>query len=79
MKTTVLASACVATLLLSSAASAQNASGPSPLVGGHRLVAEIERERAVQVEQTRARFAALDSDRYGQVSRAEFDAAGEKA
>ncbi|VFR21315.1 Probable calcium-binding signal peptide protein [plant metagenome] len=132
MKTTVLASVCVATLLLSSAASAQTAPGPRPLVGGHgnnvlafiaehddngdgrvtweefetfrrtrfnatdtdnngtveeaeyvaefdaRVAAEIERERAAQVEQTRARFAALDSDRNGQISRTEFDAAGEK-
>ncbi|HHA2747725.1 TPA: EF-hand domain-containing protein [Stenotrophomonas maltophilia] len=132
MKTTVLSSACVAALVLSSAVSAQTPPGPRPLVGGHgnnvlafiaehddngdgrvtrdefetfrrtrfdvtdsdkngtveeseyvaefdaRVAAEIERERAAQVEQTKARFAALDTDRNGQISRAEFDAAGEK-
>ncbi|HID8534983.1 TPA: EF-hand domain-containing protein [Stenotrophomonas maltophilia] len=132
MKTTVLASACLGTLLLSSAVSAQSTPGPRPLVGGHgnnvlafiaehddngdgrvtwqefetfrrnrfdatdsnkdgtvdeaeyvaeydaRVAAEIDRERAAQVEQTKARFAALDTDKDGFVSRAEFDSAGEK-
>lgn len=132
MKITVLASACFAALLLSSAVSAQTTPGPRPLVGGHgnnvlafiaehddngdgrvtwqefetfrrtrfnatdtnnngiveeaeyvaefdaRVAAEIERERAAQVEQTKARFAALDTDKNGQISRGEFDAAGEK-
>lgn len=132
MKTTVLASACLGALLLSSAVSAQSTPGPRPLVGGHgnnvlafiaehddngdgrvtwqefetfrrtrfdatdsnkdgtvdeaeyvvefdaRVAAEIDRERAAQVEQTKARFAALDTSKDGFVSRAEFDAAGEK-
>ncbi len=131
MKITVLASACLSALLLSSVASAQApAQGPRPLVGGHgnnvtafiaehddnadgkvtweefenfrrtrfnatdynkdgtvdedeyvrefdeRMALEIERERAGLMEQTQARFEALDADKNGQVSRAEFDAAG---
>ncbi|MFT4249695.1 MAG: EF-hand domain-containing protein [Pseudomonas sp.] len=43
-----------------------------------RMAQELERERAGQIEQTRARFAALDADKDGKVSRKEFDAAGER-
>lgn len=43
-----------------------------------RVAAEIQRERADQIEQTKARFAALDTDKSGFVTRAEFDAAGER-
>jgi Ca2+-binding EF-hand superfamily protein len=43
-----------------------------------RMAQELERARAAQVEQTGARFAALDTDKDGKVSRKEFDAAGEK-
>jgi Ca2+-binding EF-hand superfamily protein len=38
----------------------------------------MEQGRSEQVEQTRRRFAALDSDSNGTVSRAEFDASGER-
>lgn len=43
-----------------------------------RMRDELERGRGEQVEQTRRRFAALDSDRDGRISRAEFDASGER-
>lgn len=42
-----------------------------------RLRDQWEQGRGEQLEQTRRRFAALDSDGNGQVSRAEFDASGE--
>ncbi len=42
-----------------------------------RKAQELDRERAAQVEQARTRFAALDKDKDGKVSRAEFDAASE--
>lgn len=38
----------------------------------------LEQRRAGQMEQTERRFAALDADRDGRVSRAEFDASGER-
>lgn len=43
-----------------------------------RLRREMEQDRAGQVEQTRRRFAALDADKSGAVSRAEFDTSGER-
>ncbi|WDS35077.1 EF-hand domain-containing protein [Pseudoxanthomonas sp.] len=43
-----------------------------------RKAQELERERAAQLEQTRTRFAALDADKDGRISRAEFDATAEK-
>lgn len=43
-----------------------------------RLDARLEKARAGHVAQTRTRFDALDADKDGQVSRAEFDAAGER-
>jgi Ca2+-binding EF-hand superfamily protein len=43
-----------------------------------RMREEMEQGRGEQVEQTRRRFAALDTDKNGQVSRAEFDASGER-
>ncbi len=43
-----------------------------------RLDARLEKARAGHVAQTRTRFDALDADKDGRVSRAEFDAAGER-
>lgn len=43
-----------------------------------RMREEMEQGRGEQVEQTRRRFAALDTDKDGHVSRAEFDASGER-
>jgi Ca2+-binding EF-hand superfamily protein len=43
-----------------------------------RMREQLEQERTAQVEQTRVRFGALDTDKDGNVSRKEFDAAGEK-
>lgn len=43
-----------------------------------RMRQALEQGRAEQVEQTRRRFAALDADKDGKVSRAEFDASGER-
>ncbi|GHH60371.1 EF-hand domain-containing protein [[Pseudomonas] boreopolis] len=43
-----------------------------------RLHEQLRRERAAQVEQARTRFAALDADQDGKVSRREFDQAGGK-
>jgi len=43
-----------------------------------RMRQEMEQGRGEQVEQTRRRFAALDADKDGHVSRAEFDASGER-
>lgn len=43
-----------------------------------RMAAEIERERTGLMEQARNRFAQLGPDKDGQVSKAAFDAAGEK-
>ncbi|KAF1686640.1 hypothetical protein B1992_06950 [Pseudoxanthomonas broegbernensis] len=44
-----------------------------------RLDRSMEAARAGQVRQTHTRFAALDRDRDGYVSRAEYDASGERA
>lgn len=38
----------------------------------------LAQERRSQIEQTKVRFAALDTDKDGKISRAEFDATGEK-
>ncbi|KRA41568.1 EF-hand domain-containing protein [Pseudoxanthomonas sp. Root630] len=43
-----------------------------------RMREEMEQSRGEQVEQTRRRFAALDADKDGQVSKKEFDASGER-
>ena len=43
-----------------------------------RMREEMEQGRGEQVEQTRRRFTALDTDKDGHVSRAEFDASGER-
>jgi Ca2+-binding EF-hand superfamily protein len=43
-----------------------------------RMREEMEQGRGEQVEQTRRRFAALDTDNDGHVSRVEFDASGER-
>lgn len=43
-----------------------------------RMREEMEQGRGEQVEQTRRRFAALDADKDGQVSKKEFDASGER-
>ncbi|MET1022775.1 MAG: EF-hand domain-containing protein [Pseudoxanthomonas sp.] len=43
-----------------------------------RKAEAFERERAAQIEQSRTRFAALDADKDGRISRVEFDATGEK-
>lgn len=43
-----------------------------------RMREEMEQGRGEQVEQTRRRFAALDTDKDGHVSRVEFDASGER-
>ncbi len=43
-----------------------------------RLRSELERSRGGQVEQARVRFASLDGDKDGRISRAEFDASGER-
>ncbi len=43
-----------------------------------RLDARLEKARSGHVAQTRTRFDALDADKDGQVSRAEFDAVGER-
>ncbi|AWH37248.1 hypothetical protein C1929_11035 [Stenotrophomonas sp. ZAC14D1_NAIMI4_6] len=83
MKTTVLASACVAALLLSSAVSAQTAPGPRPLVGGHgnnvlAFIAEHDDNADGRVTWQefetfrRARFDATDTDRNGTVEEAEY-------
>ncbi|MGE6331613.1 EF-hand domain-containing protein [Stenotrophomonas sp. NPDC077659] len=83
MKTTVLASACVAALLLSSAVSAQTAPGPRPLVGGHgnnvlAFIAEHDDNGDGRVTWEefeafrRARFDATDTDRNGTVEEAEY-------
>jgi len=83
MKTTVLASACVAALLLSSAVSAQTATGPRPLVGGHgnnvlAFIAEHDDNADGRVTWQefetfrRARFDATDTDRNGTVEEAEY-------
>jgi len=83
MKTTVLASACVAALLLSSAVSAQAAPGPRPLVGGHgnnvlAFIAEHDDNGDGRVTWEefeafrRARFDATDTDRNGTVEEAEY-------
>ena len=44
-----------------------------------RLDARIETERRAQVEQTRVRIKALDTDKDGFISRAEYDASGDRA
>lgn len=83
MKTTVLASACVAALLLSTAVSAQTAPGPRPLVGGHgnnvlAFIAEHDDNADGRVTWQefetfrRARFDATDTDRNGTVEEAEY-------
>lgn len=83
MKTTVLASACVAALLLSSAVSAQTATGPRPLVGGHgnnvlAFIAEHDDNADGRVTWQefetfrRTRFDATDTDRNGTVEEAEY-------
>ncbi len=83
MKTTVLASACVAALLLSSAVSAQTAPGPRPLVGGHgnnvlAFIAEHDDNADGRVTWQefetfrRTRFDATDTDRNGTVEEAEY-------
>lgn len=43
-----------------------------------RVQRQVEQERAGQLAQTRTRFAAIDTDKDGRISRAEFDATGEK-
>ena len=43
-----------------------------------RMREEMERGRGEQVEQTRRRFTALDTDKDGHVSRTEFNASGER-
>jgi Ca2+-binding EF-hand superfamily protein len=43
-----------------------------------RMREEMEQGRGEQLEQTRRRFASLDADKDSQVSRAEFDASGER-
>ncbi|MDI9271540.1 EF-hand domain-containing protein [Stenotrophomonas sp. PFBMAA-4] len=83
MKTTVLASACIAALLLSSAVSAQTAPGPRPLVGGHgnnvlAFIAEHDDNADGRVTWQefetfrRTRFDATDTDRNGTVEEAEY-------
>lgn len=83
MKTTVLASACVAALLLSSAVSAQTAPGPRPLVGGHgnnvlAFIAEHDDNADGRVTWEefetfrRTRFDATDTDRNGTIEEAEY-------
>ena len=44
-----------------------------------RLDRQIEAAREAQVKQTHTRFGALDKDRDGHISRAEYDASGERA
>ncbi|AWH53542.1 hypothetical protein C1924_10295 [Stenotrophomonas sp. ESTM1D_MKCIP4_1] len=83
MKTTVLASACVAALLVSSAASAHTAPAARPLVGGHgnnvqAFIAEHDDNNDGRVTWQefetfrRARFDATDTDRNGTVEEAEY-------
>ncbi|HCR35192.1 MAG TPA: hypothetical protein DIV57_17695, partial [Stenotrophomonas sp.] len=83
MKTTVLASACVAALLLPSAVSAQTAPGPRPLVGGHgnnvlAFIAEHDDNGDGRVTWEefetfrRTRFDATDTDRNGTIEEAEY-------
>lgn len=43
-----------------------------------RMRQALEQERDGQIEQTRRRFAAMDTDTDGRLSRAEFDASGER-
>lgn len=43
-----------------------------------RVRQQLEQGRGEQIEQTKRRFAALDADKNGQVSRAEFDASSER-
>lgn len=43
-----------------------------------RMQRQLDQERSAQVEQTKVRFAALDRDKDGRISRAEFDAAGQR-
>lgn len=89
MKITVLANACVAALLLSSAVSAQTAQGPRPLVGGHgnnvlAFIAEHDDNGDGRVTWQefetfrRTRFDATDTNKNGTVEEteyvAEFDA-----
>ncbi len=83
MKTTVLASACVAALLLSSAVSAQTAPAPRPLVGGHgnnvlAFIAEHDDNGDGRVTWDefetfrRTRFDATDTDKNGTIEEAEY-------
>lgn len=43
-----------------------------------RVRQQLEQGRGGQIEQTKVRFAAIDADKSGDVSRAEFDASGER-